>query len=212
MNGRPPGGFAQPRRPPPPVHTRSPSPTAVRAARTSPSALLRSWESPPRIIVPFALVATVRDSEPDERTLRGVEMDRDEVDEFHAEQGAGVLSLARENEAYGVPISFGYDGDRRYVFVVRFGEDSETLDCADATERASSAMYDFPDEHRWRSVVVRGTLEPVPEGDLDAADEALFGNARFANLSPYGEPMTERPRYQLTVEEATGQKGQGLDV
>lgn len=148
------------------------------------------------------------DTEGDEK-LRGVPMSRAEVDEFLREQGVGVLSLADGREAYGVPISFGYDGDRLYFFMVRFGEDSEKLDYADATERASFATYDFPDEHHWRSVVVRGTVESVAEADLEAADEALFDNARFANLFPYGEPMTERPRYRLTVESVTGQQGQG---
>ena len=148
----------------------------------------------------------------DEPKLRGVAMDRDEVDEFLREQGVGVLSLADGSEAYGVPISFGYDGDRLYFFMVRFGEGSEKLDFAESTARASFATYDFPDEHHWRSVVVRGPLEPVPEDDLEAAEDALFDNARFANLFPYGEPMTERPRYRLTVEEVTGQQGQGHET
>lgn len=147
-----------------------------------------------------------------DRKLRGVPMDRTEADEFLRDQGVGVLSLADDGEAYGVPISFGYDGERLYFFLVRFGEDSEKLDFAGTTTAASFAAYDFEDEHRWRSVVVRGPIEPVPEGDVEAADDALSDNARFASLFPFGEPMTERPRYQLTVEEVTGQKGQGHDV
>lgn len=152
------------------------------------------------------------DIEPGEQKLRGVAMERAEVDEFLREQGTGVLSLAAEGEAYGVPLSFGYDGEKLYFFLIRFGDDSLKLDFAETTARASFTTYSFVDKHHWRSVVVRGQIQRVPEGDLDAADEALFDNAEFASLFPYSEPMTERPRYQLTVEEVTGQKGQGYDV
>ena len=146
------------------------------------------------------------------RKLRGVAMNREEIDQFLRDQGIGVLSLADGGEAYGVPMSVGYDGERLYFFLVRFGEESLKLDFADATTKASFTTYQFDDEHHWRSVVVGGPIERVPEDRLEAAKDALFDNARFASLFPYGEPMTERPRYQLTVEEVTGQKGQGHDT
>ena len=148
----------------------------------------------------------------DARRLRGVAMDREEVDEFLREQGTGVLSLAVDGEAYGIPMSFGYDGERLYFFLIRFGDDSEKIDFADATTRASFTTYSFKDSHHWRSVLVRAPIERVPEERLDAAKEALFDNAQFASLFPYGEPMTERPRFELAVEEVTGQKGQGYEL
>jgi hypothetical protein len=70
----------------------------------------------------------------------------------------------------------------------------------------------FEDAHHWRSVMVRGSLEGVPDERVSDADDVLFDNAQFASLFPHGEPMTDRPRYQLTVEDVTGQKGQGYDV
>ena len=122
------------------------------------------------------------------------------------------LSLAAEGEAYGVPLSFGDDGEKLYFFLIRFGDDSLKLDFAETTARASFTTYSFVDKHHWRSVVVRGQIQRVPERDLDAADEALFDNAEFASLFPYSEPMTERPRYRLTVESVTGQQGQGHEA
>jgi nitroimidazol reductase NimA-like FMN-containing flavoprotein (pyridoxamine 5'-phosphate oxidase superfamily) len=147
----------------------------------------------------------------DDRRLRGVEMDRAEIDSFLREQGIGTLSLADGSEAYGVPVSFGYDDGTLYFFLVRFGEDSAKIDFAEATTTASFTAYSFADEHRWRSVVASGPIERVPESDLEAAEAALSANASFASLYPYGEPMTERPRYRLTVDSVTGQKGQGYD-
>lgn len=147
--------------------------------------------------------------DPDE-PLRGDPMDRDEIDAFLTEQGVGVLSLADEGEAYGLPMSFGYDGDRLYFILVRFGDESTKQDFAETTETASFTTYEFVDEHDWRSVVVSGTIGPVPEDDVASVDETLDDNARFASLFPFGEPMTERPRYQLVPERITGQKGQGV--
>lgn len=138
-------------------------------------------------------------------------MDRDAIDEFLREQGVGVLSLADGNEAYGVPMSFGYDGERLYFFLIRFGDDSTKLDFVTSTEAASFAVYAFEDSHHWQSVVVRGPISSVSSDRLEAAKEALFANAQFASLFPFGEPMTERLRYELPVETVSGQKGQGYE-
>lgn len=57
--------------------------------------------------------------------IEGVGMDDAEIETFLRERGIGVLSLASDAEAYGVPISFGYDGDDRLCFVfLRVGERS----------------------------------------------------------------------------------------
>ena len=147
-----------------------------------------------------------------DRSLHGVPMDRTEVDEFLREQGVGVLSLAADGDAYGVPISFGYDGEKLYFFLLEFGGESTKLDFAGETTTATFTAYEFPDKHHWRSVVVRGPIERVPDDRREAADEALFDNGQFASLSPFGEPMTDRPRYQLTVDDLSARQGQGFDV
>lgn len=145
----------------------------------------------------------------DDERLRGVAMSRAEIDTFLTNRGTGVLSLAEDDDAYGVPISFGYDGEALYFVLNRFGEESEKLAYADATEAASFVTYAVEDEHRWRSVVVRGPIERVPEEAIEAADETVFESAAFVSLFPPGEPTTERRRYHLAVESVTGQQGQG---
>lgn len=64
-------------------------------------------------------------------------MHRAEIDQFLREQGTGVLSLADAGETYAPPMSFGYDGDRLYFVMIRFGDDSTKLDFADTTTRAT---------------------------------------------------------------------------
>jgi len=144
-----------------------------------------------------------------DQQLRGVAMDEAQLDEFLRERGSGVLSLANENVAYGMPVSFGWDGDNLYFILLQFGEDSEKLDYAATTERATFSTYDFEDEHHWRSVVARGPIEEVSADDTDDVTETMFENAQFASLFPHGEPITDQPRYRLVPEELTGQQGQG---
>lgn len=70
-----------------------------------------------------------------------------------------MLSLASDAEAYGVPISFGYDGDDRLYFVfLRIGERSRKEEFAGATERAILTAYEVESKHVWRSVIARGRI------------------------------------------------------
>lgn len=135
-----------------------------------------------------------------------------ERDDFLREQGQGVLSLADGDDAYGLPVSFGYDGDALYFVLLQFGDASEKLEFADATETATFATFEFEDEHHWRSLLVRGSIERVPDDEADDVDEVMFENARFASLFPHGEPITDHPRFRLSPTETTGQKGQGHDT
>jgi nitroimidazol reductase NimA-like FMN-containing flavoprotein (pyridoxamine 5'-phosphate oxidase superfamily) len=148
-------------------------------------------------------------SEEAKRNLRGVPMNESERDAFLREQGQGVLSLASDNEAYALPVSFGYDGGDLYFILLRFGEDSMKLDFAETTETATFSTFEFEDEHHWRSVNARGPIERVPDDETDDVDDIMFDNAEFASLYPHGEPITDHPRYRLIAEETTGQKGQG---
>lgn len=144
--------------------------------------------------------------------LHGIEMDDEEIDAYLRDRGTGVLALAVEGDSYAVPVSFGYDGDRLYFFLLRFGDESRKLDFAESTRTTSFVTYDFDDAHHWRSVVARGRLVKTPDEDAEAVEAVMNDNAEFANLFPFGEPMTEQVRYQLEVEELTGQKGHGHDT
>ena len=58
--------------------------------------------------------------------LEGTEMDRPATDAFLAEQGVGLLALTDGAEAYGLPVSCGYDGAATLYFVfLRLGEHSK---------------------------------------------------------------------------------------
>lgn len=142
--------------------------------------------------------------------LQGIRMDDEEIDEFLRDQGVGLLSLAKDGDAYAVPISFGYDGgDRLYFFLLRFGDSSRKLDFSEHTDTATFVVYDVETPDRWRSVIVSGKIGRVPEDRYDDMEDVMFDNAWSARLFPYGEPITEIVRAELRVESVTGQKGAG---
>ena len=130
-------------------------------------------------------------------------MDDEEVDAFLREHGVGVLSLADGGDAYGVPISFGYDGERLYFVFLR-GETSRKETFAEATTRATLTAFDVAGRHEWESVVVAGRLEPVAEDEWEAVVAAMEDIAWFPSLFSESEPMRGIAGWVLEIEEATG--------
>jgi hypothetical protein len=71
-------------------------------------------------------------------SIQGNEMDDEAARQFLTEQGFGVLSLAADGVAYGIPISYGCDPEteRLYFVFLRPGEESRKERFSEATERA----------------------------------------------------------------------------
>jgi hypothetical protein len=120
--------------------------------------------------------------------IQGIEMSADEVDTFLQSQGFGVLSLARDGEAYGIPISFGYDGTQLYFVLLRPGERSKKEEFVRETDTASFLVYDVGDDD-WPAL-------------LDAIEE----NAWFPSLFSETQPMQDILGWRLVVDEMTGQR------
>lgn len=142
--------------------------------------------------------------------LQGIQMDEREIDEFLQDQGFGVLSLSDGTEAYGVPVSFGYDGESRLFFVfLRVGEESKKAAFAEKTERASFTTYDVVSKHEWKSVVASGKLEQVAADEWDDVVEAIGDNAWYPSLFSEAEPMQDIQGWEFRIEEITGQTSEG---
>jgi hypothetical protein len=148
------------------------------------------------------------DSVPDEYAHRmGFDMDEAAVDAFLRERGHGVLSLADGSEAYGIPISFGYDGERLFFVFQRPTEESRKEQFAGTTETATLTAYDVGGKHDWRSVVVSGPIRRIDEGEWPALLDAIEGNAWYPSLFSQAEPMQDFLGYELLAESATGLAG-----
>jgi nitroimidazol reductase NimA-like FMN-containing flavoprotein (pyridoxamine 5'-phosphate oxidase superfamily) len=98
----------------------------------------------------------------DTKPVHGSALDDEATDQVLQERGHGVLSLASDDEAYATPVSFGYDGERALMYLLRFGEDSEKLAVANDTEQAYLVTYNAESRFEWQSVILRGDLQEFP--------------------------------------------------
>lgn len=144
----------------------------------------------------------------DDHEARGNEMGDGEIDTALREIGYGTLALARDGEAYGVPVSFGYDGERVFLNLIRFGEESEKIDFAERTDRACLTATDVESRYDWRSVVVTGPLEEVADGEAEYVRGVMDDNAWHPSLyaTARASPMTGVRRTELRMENVTGRQ------
>jgi nitroimidazol reductase NimA-like FMN-containing flavoprotein (pyridoxamine 5'-phosphate oxidase superfamily) len=141
-------------------------------------------------------------------TVSGIEMTEAEIEQFLYEQGHGILSLADDADAYGVPISFGFDGDLLYMSLLEFGEDSRKIGYLEETDTACLTTYDVSTRFDWKSVVVRGEFREVDEDNEEYMDSILDENAWFPTIFPPTDPMQGVRHLELVPDEWSGRKGQ----
>ncbi|MFC6872249.1 pyridoxamine 5'-phosphate oxidase family protein [Halobellus marinus] len=143
--------------------------------------------------------------------FRGGRMSDAEIDEFLRDQGTGVLSLADGNNAYAVPISFGYERGRAVFAYWQFGDESEKLAYSEATERACLAVYDIESQFEWRSVLAFGSLRELTQKEWSQLGELMDDNAWSPDLSMVGGRRLTVVGYEMDIEEATGLKRTAAD-
>jgi nitroimidazol reductase NimA-like FMN-containing flavoprotein (pyridoxamine 5'-phosphate oxidase superfamily) len=123
-------------------------------------------------------------------------MDEQAVDAFLTDSGVGVLSMAAGDAGYGIPLSFGYDGDRLYFVFVGHSEEWKKVTYAERSETASFLAFDVEPDGAWRSVIVEGALERIMPDEWDAAREAMADNAYRPDLLTDVDPH-QNPRVWL---------------
>jgi len=136
----------------------------------------------------------------------GTPMDEAEVTEFLEARGTGVLSLAMENDGYGFPVSYAYDGDEDAVyFRLGFGADSQKRPFVDAVERASLVVYDETDEG-WKSAVVEGTLSELAPNALESSLAEDVRGFRIPYFAVFLQASNELDfsLYRLSADSVTG--------
>ncbi|MFC7176159.1 pyridoxamine 5'-phosphate oxidase family protein [Halosegnis marinus] len=126
------------------------------------------------------------------------------IDEFLLEQGTGVLALARDGEAYAVPVSFGYEAGRALFGFFTFGESSRKLAFAEATDRACLTVYDVAGPDDWTSVVLRGPLVELGVDSWADIGARISDNAWSPDLAGIGTRRLSVVGFELDIEEATG--------
>jgi nitroimidazol reductase NimA-like FMN-containing flavoprotein (pyridoxamine 5'-phosphate oxidase superfamily) len=120
---------------------------------------------------------------PGANVLQGHVMQEPAIDRLLEQRGIGVLSLASDGVPYGIPLSFGYDGeDRLYFLFAGHSEDGRKVRYAEGSEEASFLTFDVASEGEWRSAIVRGPFERITPNEWETAREAMADNAYRPDL------------------------------
>lgn len=139
------------------------------------------------------------------------EMSRAETDALLARNETGVLSLARSDEPYAIPISYGYDAETR-TFYLRLvstpnSEKREFLSSSPAVRLVVSEET----EPEYRSVVAKGTLNEVSTDEMTVERIEQFGDAKRPLFEIWGESKTDL-RIQLYELDAADVSGRFIEL
>lgn len=121
------------------------------------------------------------------------EMTAAQVDDFLAEQESAVLSLAREERPYSIPVSYGYDSETRtfYLRLVSTPE-SEKHNFLSSNPAARLVVYDSNGtETQYRSVVASGELEQIDPDELTVEQIEQYGRAKRPLFEIWGQERSD---------------------
>ena len=145
----------------------------------------------------------------DELEAYGTErMDEGEIDQLLSNRTTGVLALPAEGAPSMRPLSFHFDGDSALHFVYVVGEESRKAELSERADAAQFLVYSMETPFNWRSVLLAGTVERVPEGEADTVAEAM--EATRPDLFERALAVEATELYRFDVEERTGIKHLGL--
>ena len=124
------------------------------------------------------------------------ELSSAETDALLGRHETGVLSLARDDEPYAIPVSYGYDPDARRVYLrLVTTPDSEKRRFLVDAPRASLVVYET-DGDGYRSAVATGRLSEIDREDLTVEHVEQFGDAKRPLFEVWEE---ERPALDVTL-------------
>jgi len=136
------------------------------------------------------------------------QLSRDETDSILGRHETGVLSLAREDEPYAIPISYGYDvEERRFYLRLVSTPESEKRRFLASSPHARLVVYE-EDDPIYRSVVTTGTLNEVPRDELTVDHIDQYGDAKRPLFEIWGESRRDLDiqLYQLEPDELSGRR------
>lgn len=137
-----------------------------------------------------------------------IDMTDEGIDDFLAGHETGVLSLARTDEPYAIPISYGYDDENR-VFYMRLVStpESEKREFLGSSPDSRLVVYDETGS-TYRSVIAVGTLENIDPADLTPDQIAQYGEAKrpLFEIWAEGKKDLDIQLYRLVPESLNGRR------
>ncbi|MEF8818258.1 MAG: pyridoxamine 5'-phosphate oxidase family protein [Haloferacaceae archaeon] len=145
----------------------------------------------------------------DEFETEGVrQMDDDEMTSFLSSQHVGVLALPTDGAPAVRPLSFWFDGDER-VYLRYVGSGGQKTALSDRADVARFLVYRAETRYNWRSVILTGTIDEVPESEAAAVAETMDLGQPPDALERASESV-ETTLYRFVVTEWTGVSHIGL--
>jgi len=135
-------------------------------------------------------------------------MTGEEIDALLGRHETGVLSLAREDEPYAMPISYGYDaGSRRFCMRLVSTPDSEKRRFLTDSPKVRFVVYEESGT-TYRSVIAVGRLERLQRSELTPDHVERYGAAKRPLFEMWGESKTELDvdLYELPSEGLSGRR------
>lgn len=141
------------------------------------------------------------------------EMSRQECSALLASGRFGRLACALEGQPYVVPIHFALDGNHLYSFSML----GQKIDWMRANPKVCLQVDEFSDGRQWRSVVVQGLYEELPDRvgwkrERDRAWSLLSQHANWwepGGLKPVPQPTANSSNhlfYRISIEAMTGRQ------
>jgi len=133
-------------------------------------------------------------------------MTDEEIESFLGDGGVAVVSFARDDEPYSIPVSYGYDPAAGQFYVrLGFAPDSEKEAFAGPNRRVSIVVHRETDDG-WASVVARGTLREVTEAAIDAQVVRAIRRVDIPLVSIFDAPTRELDfrLYRVAVDDLSG--------
>jgi nitroimidazol reductase NimA-like FMN-containing flavoprotein (pyridoxamine 5'-phosphate oxidase superfamily) len=163
---------------------------------------------------------------------RQTELSPDETDALVARHETGVLALARDDDPYAIPVSYGYHPDERCAYLrLVTTPDSEKTRFLGSEPRArlvvqeqsqsdggpeltdDSVRTDDAERPTYRSAILDGTLEPVDWEALTVEDVEGFGDAKPPMFDAWVESTSDLnvSLYRLDADDVGGRELGGRD-
>lgn len=135
-----------------------------------------------------------------------VRMTDDEIAGFLTSQSVGVLAIPTDGPPSMRPLSYWYDGESSLYFLYVVGSASRKAELTAGADRVRFLVYRAETRFNWRSVLLTGALDEVPETDVDAVLEEMDVGWRPDVFEDAGANTP----YRFDVEDWSGVKHVGL--
>jgi len=128
---------------------------------------------------------------------------------FLSSQSIGILGLPTDGLPMLRPLSFWFDGDSALYFVYVLGGESRKHWVSQRVEMARFLVYSAETPFNWRSVLLSGSLDEVPDSEFASVlDEMeLRWRPDLFEQAAVDEPTA---LYRFEINEQTGIKHLGL--